>query len=251
MRSLCVSSVFTVMWMTRIALVRIVSKTKNKTKNREDRPLLAHLQELYLFVKEYGLILNQELNKKTKHSSSSWSITSRRRWSDWILEIERLSSERFWELSTVFWWNVEEQNARRRREQEKISILYWLVRTRNSLSPSSSRSFRTQSHWSYTAGQCGNPEQFLRVHLSHRQVTLHHKFRIDSERTKFKHGNTDGILNSLESHDQGTQRSAGAWFDQTTSCIVQAKVEKTKGYGVLGRYTVCSTERIEVLWNKM
>ena len=30
--------------------------------NQEDLPLLAHLQELYLFVKEYGLILNQELN---------------------------------------------------------------------------------------------------------------------------------------------------------------------------------------------
>ena len=30
--------------------------------NREDLPLLAHLQGLYLFVKEYGLILNQELN---------------------------------------------------------------------------------------------------------------------------------------------------------------------------------------------
>ena len=30
--------------------------------NQEDFLLLAHLQELYLFVKEYGLILNQELN---------------------------------------------------------------------------------------------------------------------------------------------------------------------------------------------
>ena len=30
--------------------------------NLEDLPLLANLQELYLFVKEYGLILNQELN---------------------------------------------------------------------------------------------------------------------------------------------------------------------------------------------
>ena len=39
--------------------------------------------------------------------------------------------------------NVEEQDGRRRRQQEKISILYGLVRTRNSLSPSSSRSFRT------------------------------------------------------------------------------------------------------------
>ena len=30
--------------------------------NQEYLPLLAHLQELYLFVKKYGLILNQELN---------------------------------------------------------------------------------------------------------------------------------------------------------------------------------------------
>ena len=30
--------------------------------NHEDLPLLAHLQELYLFVKVDGLILNQELN---------------------------------------------------------------------------------------------------------------------------------------------------------------------------------------------
>ena len=34
-------------------------------------------------------------------------------------------------------------------------------------------------------------------------------------------------------------------------CIVQAKVEKTPGYGVLGRYTACSTKRIEVVSNKM
>ena len=29
--------------------------------NHEDLPLLAHLQELYFFVKEDGLILNQDL----------------------------------------------------------------------------------------------------------------------------------------------------------------------------------------------
>ena len=44
--------------------------------NQEDLLLFAHLQELYLFVKEFGLILNQELNliKRTQ-----WQ--SRRRWS--------------------------------------------------------------------------------------------------------------------------------------------------------------------------
>ena len=53
--------------------------------------------------------------------------------------------------------------------------------TRNSLSPSSSGSFRTQSYWSFISGQCDNSERFLRVHLSHRmcdQFTLHHEFRI-------------------------------------------------------------------------
>ena len=39
--------------------------------------------------------------------------------------------------------------------------------------------------------------------------------------------------------------------DQTTSCIVYSEVEKTPGYGVLGRYKACSTERIEVLTNKI
>ena len=38
----------------------------------------------------------------------------------------------------------------------------------NSLSPCSSRSFRTQSHWSFITGHCINSQQFLRVHLSHR-----------------------------------------------------------------------------------
>ena len=37
------------------------------------------------------------------------------------------------------------------------------------LSPSSSRSFRTQSHWSFITGQCINSERF-RVHLS---INLH------------------------------------------------------------------------------
>ena len=41
----------------------------------EDLPLLAHLQELYLFLKEYGLTLNQELNR-----------ISRTQWQkDWLL----------------------------------------------------------------------------------------------------------------------------------------------------------------------
>ena len=114
--------------------------SRSKTKqNQEDFPLLAHLQGLFLFLKEHGLILNQELiqsslssGKKNTHSSSTRRTTSRRRWRDRILEIERWSSEQIWVLSILVWWCMEEQNGRRRRQQSNISILYWPVRTRNS-----------------------------------------------------------------------------------------------------------------------
>ena len=48
-----------------------------------------------------------------------------------------------------------------------------------------------------------NSGQFLRVLLSYwmcNQLTFHHKFRIDTGRTKFKQGRRDGILYSRESH---------------------------------------------------
>ena len=47
-------------WRRKYLLLQADQRPKQ---NREDLPLLAHLQELYLFVKEYGLILNQELNQ--------------------------------------------------------------------------------------------------------------------------------------------------------------------------------------------
>ena len=150
---------------------------------------------------------------------------------------------------------------RRRKQQEKISILYWFVRTRNSLSPSSSRSFRTQSHWSHTAGQCINSKRFLRVHLSFwmcSQFTLHHEFRIDTRRTQFWakdrryssrlwilscpmcnqfafyhqfwintwrskfEQQTDSILSACGSHGQESQ---GSWYDRfecTAPCTIHA-----------------------------
>ena len=109
---------------------------------------------------------------------------------DGAIEFWRLKDDlrnKFEHLILV-WWCMEEQDGRRRRQQETLSILYWSVRTRNSLPPSSSRSCRTQSHWSFITGQCGNSKQFLQIHLSHwmcSQFTLHLKFRIESGRTKF------------------------------------------------------------------
>ena len=69
--------------------------------NQEDFQLLAHLQGLYLVLKENGLILSQELNS--------------------------------------------------------IKLTQW---------QKNKHSFSTRRRRSYTAGQCTNSEQFLRVHLS-------------------------------------------------------------------------------------
>ena len=117
-------------------------------------------------------------------SSTSWKPTSRQWWSNWILENKRSSSESFLVLSSLVWRKVEEQHGRRRRRtKENISVLFWFF------SASSSRSFRTQSYWSFITRQCHYSGRFLQVHLSRRmcnQCTFHHQFRIDTGRTKFE-----------------------------------------------------------------
>ena len=185
--------------------------------------------------------------KTTEYSSSSWSSTSRRWWSDWILENKGISSERSCAVSTLVWWKVEEQHGKRRRKQEKISTLYWSIRTRNSLPPSSSRSFRTQSHWSFITGQCRYSRQFPRVHLPHRmcnQFTLHREFRIDTRWTTIEHVQTDGVLHVCGSFEQRTQiRMKFAWMHHVL-LGTSRNVEETSKHGVLGRHQICSTERI-------
>ena len=171
--------------------------------NREVLPPLAHLQGLYLFMFEdfaletHVLAFASGSKAKAKHQSpSSWWSTLRRRWSGWTLDSQGLSSERFCAISTLVWWNVEEYNGKRRGKQEKNSILHWSIRIRNSWSPSSSRTFRMQSYWSYSTGQRDYSEQHLRVHISHRmcnQFTFHHNFRIDTGRSNFEQ-QTDSIL---------------------------------------------------------
>ena len=160
------------------------------------------------------------VSEETDQSSTSWSSTARRRWSDWILENKRLSSEQFCAFSTLVWWKVEEHNGKRRRKQENISILYRFFRS-DSLPPSSSRSLRTQSHWSFITVQCINSGRFLRVHLSRRvcnQVTFHHQFRIDTRRTELE----QNVLSACGSYEQRTQRSWDSRSESTASCTIHA-----------------------------
>ena len=151
--------------------------------------------------------VDHPVSKQTEYSSSSWSSTSRRRWSDWILENRGISSERSWTISTLVWWKVEENNGKKAEANKKRfqyctdpsgqEILYlWALQghsRRSIIDPSLQDNVLI-------------PKRFLRVHLSHRmcnQFTLHHEFRIDTRRTKFEQ-NTDGILHVYGSNEQGT-----------------------------------------------
>ena len=198
------------------------SRSKAKAKPRRRTSASSSTRTKPIGERTWTEIGPEDYSPIAYHSSSSWSSISRRRWSDRILEIKRLSSEPCWAISTLVWWKVEEHNGKRLKKQKQISILYWSIRTRNTLSPSSSRSFRTQSNWSFITGQCINSERFLRVHWPHRmcnQFTLHHDFRIDTGRTKFEQ-KTDGILHVCGSYEQRTQRSWYNWPESTRSCMV-------------------------------
>ena len=73
-----------------------------------------------------------------------------------------------------------------RRNQENNTVLYWFFRS-NSVLPSSPRSVRTQSYWSFITGQCRDPENFFEyIYLvgCGNKFTFHHKFRIDTGRPK-------------------------------------------------------------------
>ena len=131
-------------------------------------------------------------------------------------------------------------------KQEKISILYWSIRTGKSWFPSSSRSSRTQSHWSFITGPYVYSERPLRVHLSHRmcdQFTLHHEFRIDTRRTKFEQ-KTDGILHVCGSMNKEHKDPDVIDLDAPRLAWNKQKVWKKHRNTVLGRHQTCSKERI-------
>ena len=171
----------------------ILQADQRPKQTHKDAILPAHPQELYLLEKELGLMLNHK-------NIRSPIIQCRRNWSIFfVMEVyletmmERLNSG---ELKVIFriilcfvrpmmTKSGRAQNGRRRRTQENISVLYWFFKN-NSLLPSSPRSFRMQSYWSFITGQCRDSGRFLQVHLSRRmcdQFTFH---RIDTGRSKFE-----------------------------------------------------------------
>ena len=83
------------------------------------------------------------------------------------------------------------------------------------------------------------------------RLTLHHKFRIDSGRTKFKQGKTDGIFTAVNPMNKDHRDPQELGLTKPRLVSYKQEWKKASKYGVLGRYTDCSTKRIEVLSDKM
>ena len=168
-------------------------------------------------------------------SSSLTESTSRRRWSGSFLENKGKSSEPILTIYSLVWRSMESMFGSRRRSKKEIPVLYWWSRS-TCLLPSSSRTLRTQSYWSFIAGQCGASEQLLPVHLPCRMCvssSCYHQFGINTWRSKFEH-KTDSILSACWSYGH---KSQGSWCDRlecTTSCTILAQcMEETSRRGIL------------------
>ena len=151
---------------------KILHADQRLKQNHKEENLPTLPQELYLLGRELGLILNHKKYLLSDYSVSKKLINllrhgSLHRENDGAIEFWRIKDyhqDHFCVLSSWVWRKVEEQHGRRRRKQENTSVLYWFFRS-NSFPPSSPRSFRTQSHWSFITVQCINSEGFLQVHF--------------------------------------------------------------------------------------
>ena len=113
----------------------------------------------FLCVRDFG---------ESDWSSSTLSnSTTRRRRSSSILEDQEFSSESVSTSNLLVGWSLESMLVSRRRSKKEISALHRYFR-KNYLFPSSSRTFKTQSHWSFITGHCDNSEWILPAYLPHR-----------------------------------------------------------------------------------
>ena len=167
--------------------------------NREDLPLLAHLQRLFRFVKEYGLILNQELNSIKRTVAKRINTLLRHgelpREEDGAIEFWRLKDDlrnkfeysQHW--SDDVWKNKMAGGGGNKKRFQHCTdpsgqeILYLRPLQghsgRNLIDPSFQDNVLIPNdifEYFYHIGCVG-------------QFTLHHKFRIDSGRTKIQAGN--------------------------------------------------------------
>ena len=152
---------------------------------------------------------------------------------------------------SLVWWSLESLFGCRRRFEKKISVLLWWF-GKNSLSPSYSRKFWTQSHWSNVTGQCGDWDWNIPLHLPHwmrLQSSFYHQPWIDTWRSRFEQ-KTDSILLVCWSKRRKSQRSWTYWLLCTTSSAIRAQcMEEAPRRGILGWFWSCDQRRINILSN--
>ena len=178
--------------------------------NQEDVPLIAHLQGLFLFLKEHGLILNQEL-KSIKLSQCQNDQTLFFGTDNYLEKKTERSNSGDWKM--IIGTNLSTLNVglmmygrARWQEAETTRKDFNIVLTHQNKKFFISELFNDIQDAIPLILHCKtNSERFLRVHLSYwmcSQFALHHKIRIDSGRTKFEQRKTDSILYSRESHEK-------------------------------------------------
>ena len=144
---------------------------------------------------------------------------------------------------------MESMLGSRRRSKKEISVLHCWFRN-NHLSPSYSRTFRTQSYWFFITGQCNNSEWILPTYLPYWMCFL--IFILSSTMDWY-----------LEVRIQARDRhysfcllipeTKGIKIFQrltsiTTSCTIFAQcLEETSKRGIFGWYQSCDSKRIDIL----
>ena len=81
-----------------------------------------------------------------------------------FLENKRKSLESIPTVYSLVRRSMESRLGSKRKSKKEIPVLHWWFRN-NYLFPSSSRTFRTQSYWSFIAGQCCDSERILPTYL--------------------------------------------------------------------------------------
>ena len=195
----------------------------------------------------------QSLEESHQSSSTQSEVTSRRRWSNSILQDKIASTRPSSSNTKLVRWSMDSLFGCRRRTQTKISVLLWLLGI-NHLSPCSSRTFWGQYHWSYTTGQRVDWTWNISLHLpcgKQFQSLFNYQQWINTWRSEFEQ-KTICVLLACWSKKRRSQRSRVYRLLCTASCTILAKcMEETSRYGILGRYWSWNQRRINVLSNKI
>ena len=138
---------------------RSKAKAKPQRREPENRPHGKKELDRYWTREMFSLRIRGIEESYLSSSSFTTNATGRSR-SGSFLENKRKSSEPIPTVYSLVWRSLESMFGSRRRSKKDIPVLYWWFRN-NCLFPSPSRTFRTQSHWSFITGQCCYSEQFL------------------------------------------------------------------------------------------